>query len=181
MRTFLGIPVPDQIKRKINDLVSEEKKRRLPVKWVRCENLHITLRFLGEIDEMQKENVVSTLNRIRNKYDSFEMNLEHLGCFPHPSRPRVLWIGVGQGGDILNAIAGQIEDDLGEKGFKREGRFHAHLTIGRVKKPCNVDALLMKPFCSENMLVHSINLYESLLKPEGPVYRVLHSFSLVPA
>ena len=177
MRTFLAVEIPRQIRKKINNFIEEEKSKGLPIKWVKFENLHITLKFLGEIDENKKEEITPAIKELCKKYVRFNMNLQGLGCFPDPGNPRVLWIGVAQGNGMLCDIARELEEKISHLGFKKEKRFHAHLTIGRIKKFCKVDDILAKNIKTDAFSVDSITLFKSALKPEGPVYQELEKFT----
>jgi len=178
MRTFLAIEIPEQIKRKVDQLITQEKKNQLPIKWTKFENLHITMKFLGEIEESKKLEIIPVLERTCKPFAPFNINLEGIGCFPHPGNPRVLWIGVKLGVAALTAIACGIEKDLSAIGFMKDKDFHAHLTIGRTRKFCKVDSFLAKPFTTEDFSVNSVTLFESILKPEGPIYSTLKKFNL---
>ncbi|KPJ74444.1 hypothetical protein AMJ52_00610 [candidate division TA06 bacterium DG_78] len=176
MRTFIAIEVPEKIRKEIDDVVTDEKKRGLPIKWVKCENLHITLKFLGEIDEYKKKEILPALQKLTNEVTPFHISLESIGCFPTPKNPRVVWVGVIQGKEKLCSIAQNVETALAGCGFKEEKRFHPHLTIGRIKKFCNVDEILERQITSASFLVNSIVLFKSTLKPEGSIYEVLQKF-----
>ncbi|MGB3478979.1 MAG: RNA 2',3'-cyclic phosphodiesterase [bacterium] len=178
MRTFLAVEIPRQIRKKINNFIEEEKSKGLPIKWVKFENLHITLKFLGEIDENKKEEITPAIKELCKKYVRFNMNLQGLGCFPHPGNPRVLWIGVKLGHELLIDIAGELEEKLSQFGFKMEKRFHGHLTIGRIKKFCKVDDILTKTYKSEVFPVTAITLFKSALTSQGPIYEALEKFNL---
>ncbi len=178
MRTFLAVEVPQQERKMIADFIVTEAKSELPIKWVKFENLHITLKFLGEIDERKKTDITPVIQTICSKHSSFTIKLEGLGCFPHPRNPRVIWIGVTQGGDELCAIADALEKELAQFGFNEEKRFHPHLTIGRVKKSCGVEDILAKTIHTDPFEVSAVMLFKSTLKPDGPVYDELCSFTL---
>ncbi len=178
MRTFLAVEVPKHIRKKIDSLIQEEKKKDLPIKWVAFDNLHITLKFLGEIDEKKKGEITPVITEIGKALTSFKISLEGLGCFPSPRSPRVLWIGVAEGSEILNKMATELEERLSQFGFKKEKRFHAHVTIGRIKKPCTIDDILQKTIKTEAFSVDAITFFKSTLKPEGPIYEVLEKFTL---
>jgi len=178
MRTFLAVEIPRQIRKKINNFIEEEKSKGLPIKWVKFENLHITLKFLGEIDENKKEEITPAIKELCKKYVRFNMNLQGLGCFPDPGNPRVLWIGVQPGHELLIDIAGELEEKLSQFGFKMEKRFHGHLTIGRIKKFCKVDDILARSFKSEIFSATAITLFKSSLTPQGPIYEALEKFNL---
>jgi 2'-5' RNA ligase len=85
MRTFLAVEIPEQVRRKVDRFINEEKKNRLPIKWIKIDNLHITLKFLGEIDEKKQQEILSVLEDISESKPSFQMDLEGVGCFPHLS------------------------------------------------------------------------------------------------
>lgn len=178
MRTFLAVEIPKHIRKKIDNFIQEEKNKGLPIKWVKFENLHVTLKFLGEIDEKKKEEITLLIQEISKNNASFQMHLEKLGCFPTPRNPRVLWIGVKQGSENLCNIAHELEEKLSQFGFKKEKRFHAHLTIGRIKKFCKIDDILAKDIKTEIFPANSIILFKSTLRPEGPIYEALEKFTL---
>lgn len=178
MRTFLAVEVPSQERKKISDFVHAEAKSELPVRWVRYENLHITLKFLGEIDEQQKTDIAPVIEDVCGKHNPFNLRLEGLGCFPNPGNPRVLWVGVTQGSEELCAIADALERELARFGFREEKRFHPHLTIGRTRRRCMVDSILSKNISSDPFEITSVVLFKSTLKPGGPVYEQLLSFTL---
>lgn len=178
MRTFLAVEVPQKERKVISDFVLSAAKHELPVKWVKFENLHITLKFLGEIDEEKKAEITPVIKDICKRHSPFTVKMEGLGCFPNPRNPRVIWIGVTQGGEELCTIADALEKELAPSGFKVESRFHPHLTIGRVKKRCRVEDILARDIYTEPFEVTSVVLFESTLKPEGPTYDQLHKFML---
>ncbi|UCD05082.1 MAG: RNA 2',3'-cyclic phosphodiesterase [candidate division WOR-3 bacterium] len=178
MRTFLAVEVPQKERRIISDFVLSSAKHELPIKWVKFENMHITLKFLGEIDEKKKAEITPVIKDICMRHSPFTVKMEGLGCFPNPRSPRVIWIGVTQGGEELCTIADALEKELARFGFNEEKRFHPHLTIGRIKKHCRVDNILDKPIRTDQFEVTSIVLFKSTLKPEGPIYDQLLNFML---
>ena len=178
MRTFLAVEVPENIRRVVHDLIQIEAKRDLPIKWVAFENLHITLKFLGEIDENMRSEMNSAITGACEKHHPFQTILKGLGCFPNARNPRVLWVGVEQGHQDLCSLAADLEGSLAPLGFKPEKRFHPHLTIGRIKKPCKVDHILAKALVTDTFGVDSVVLFKSTLKPDGPVYEPLDRYCL---
>jgi len=175
MRTFLAVEIPENTRKVIHDFIQVEGKRELPIKWVAFENLHITLKFLGEIDDKMKADITPVITGTCKKHSSFGVQLAGLGCFPNPRNPRVVWVGVKQGGEELCAIAAELEEEFTRFGFKEERRFHPHLTIGRVKKSCKVDDILAKKLCTDTFRVDAVVLFKSTLRPDGPVYEKLDS------
>ncbi|UCG29525.1 MAG: RNA 2',3'-cyclic phosphodiesterase [candidate division WOR-3 bacterium] len=178
MRTFIAVEVPQQVRKIIDDFIHTEAKRELPIKWVKFENLHITLKFLGEIDESKKTDITPSIESICGKQNPFTVKMGGLGCFPNPKNPRVIWVGVTQGGGELCTIADALEKEIVQFGFKEEKRFHPHLTIGRVKKRCGVEDILAKTIHTDPFEVSSVVLFKSTLKPEGPVYDELGRFTI---
>lgn len=178
MRVFLATEVPAAARRLIRDLIERESEKALPVKWVAFENLHITLKFLGEIDEGKKGKITPAIAAVCQRHRPFTVILEGLGCFPGPRNPRVLWVGVEQGAAAVGALAAELEEALARFGFDKEGRFHPHLTIGRVKRPCRVEGLLESKIRTDPFEVASVVLFSSTLRPEGPSYDELERFVL---
>ncbi len=179
MRAFIAIETPGIVRDKISELIAAGKKRNLPVKWVAYENLHITLKFLGEISDATKDEIIPVIAETAKAAPKFMLQISEVGCFPGPRQPRVLWAGVVQGGDSMIAIAGNLDKNLARFGCKIEDKkFHPHLTFGRVKGYCNVDEMIAKTLATEPFTVDSIILFKSSLKPEGPVYEMLQIFPL---
>ncbi len=180
MRTFIAVEIPEKERKPIWTLITEQKKKNLPIKWVEFQNLHITLKFLGEIDEKKLERMIPLLSTISGKTKSFKMSLENIGCFPGIRNPRVLWVGVIQGSDELIKLAIDIENELYKIGIKKEEKkFHPHLTIGRIKTPCNVDDIINQPIKTNQFDVKEFILFKSTLQPSGPIYEKLKKFPLL--
>jgi 2'-5' RNA ligase len=178
MRTFIAVEIPADIRKQVTVLVDEQKTKALPVKWVAFENLHITVKFLGEIDEDMKEKTAGVLQDVCQRHQRFSVGFSGIGCFPDPSRPRVVWIGIDTGADHLSALAHAVDEQLVSFGFKKEKRFHPHLTIGRIKKPCRIDGILGTEFTTQPFLVQRLTLFKSTLTPQGAVYDSLGIFDL---
>lgn len=177
MRTFIAIEIPKNQRKIIWELIIEEKKRNLPIKWVEFENLHITLKFLGEIDDKKKCEIIPVITDIAKKYKPITVSLKGIGCFPGSRNPRVLWVGVNQGNSELIEIANEIDNTLVRYGFKKEEKkFHPHLTFGRIKTFCKVEDILNRTVKTEPFMVDSLVLFKSTLKPEGPIYEALQKF-----
>jgi 2'-5' RNA ligase len=178
MRTFIAVEVPEQIRKVVYDFIQIEARKELPIKWVAFENLHITLKFLGEIDEKKRDELAPVITQIGQKHNGFQVRIEGLGCFPNPRTPRVLWVGVKDGNTELCDIAAALEKGLAPLGFKDEKRFHPHLTIGRIKKLCKMNDILAKHISTDAFRVDSVVLFKSKLNPDGPVYEQLDRFAL---
>jgi 2'-5' RNA ligase len=176
MRTFLAVEVPENIRRVICDFVQIVAKKEVPIKWVKLDNMHITLKFLGEIDENKRADITPVITEVSRQHSPFTVEMEDLGCFPHARNPRVIWLGMKHGGEELSVIAADLEKELTRFGFKEEKIFHPHLTIGRMKKFCRVEEILAQTISTEPFTVASLVLFKSVLKPEGPIYTALDYF-----
>jgi 2'-5' RNA ligase len=181
MRTFIAIELSDEIKNTLDQTQSHLKYAGADVKWVELSNIHLTLKFLGEIDEKTCENVKSILDETAKSYKPFEISLKEIGAFPNIDFPRVIWVGLDKGEKETTELADKINTALSDQvGFDKEARvFAAHLTIGRVRSPKNKPALKEKfTTCSlkltTSQIVSSVILFQSTLTSAGPVYTKLH-------
>lgn len=182
MRTFIAVEIPDGQKKIVYNSIQEFKRLNLPVKWVAYENLHITLKFLGEIDENKLSQILPVLSEISNRTKSFTMQLENFGCFPSIRNPRVLWIGVSQGSDESISLATELENSLVKYGFKKENKkFHPHLTIGRIKTFCKVEHIINRTIKTDPFNVNELILFKSTLLPAGAIYEKIKIFPLCPS
>jgi len=179
VRSFIAVDVTDgAILQKIVSSQNELMQTGADLKNVEQENIHATVRFLGETSLPLLDQVKNELDQIA--YDRFDMELKHMGAFPNPRRPNVVWVGIEKGRDELDRIFSQLEPRLRGLGFRGENRgFSAHITIARVKSGRNKDALYSaitalsdREFGS--MTVDSIRLKKSVLTPKGPIYSTIH-------
>lgn len=178
VRAFLAVEIPQHVRKHVWRIVEDEKHNDMPIKWVKLENMHITLKFLGEIDEKQQADISSTIKQIVGKHESFAVNLKDIGCFPNPKYPRVLWVGVEKGSEALCTLAREIDEQLVRLGFKQEKRFHPHLTIARMRKPCVIDKILRHSIVTDTFKSEAVVLCKSTLTPQGPIYEPLEAFPL---
>ncbi len=180
MRLFISVELPEEIKKNIEASISGLKKSSSGVKWVEAHNLHITLKFLGSVEDEKK--VISITERSLKEAKSFRVKFSGVGAFPSEKRPRVLWIGVQEGAIGLKKIADDLEDALLNAGFMKEERgFSAHLTIGRVKSEKGVDLEKMGNLADKvfgEMEVDHINIMKSTTLDTGPVYEVIKNIPL---
>ena len=188
MRLFIAINISKRSKKlitkKINSLKNEINK---DIKWVKSDNWHITLKFLGEV---KKRNLPKIKNEISNIKDmkKFYFQINHLGAFPNLDYPKVIYFGINKGENNLINIHNQIEDKLVALNFKKDERnFTPHLTIARGRKNSNYQKLshLLRNFIENNnnfvniySYVDRISLMKSTLTPEGPIYQEIFSNNL---
>lgn len=183
IRTFIAISVPEQVKERISDLQRKLKTRGGDVKWVRPKSMHLTLKFLGDVEESRIDTIAETVREAVITQKPFTISVSGTGVFPHPGRPRVLWVGVEQGGETLIHLAEKIDRSCAALGFKPEKRkFSAHLTLGRVKSGKRIDEILRDMQAAEfqggSFPAEQIVVMKSELKPEGAQYTPLHYIKL---
>ena len=184
MRTFISIELKGGIKKKIGRAIKELKDAGANVKWVEPGNLHVTLKFLGEVPDKDIENLIALVSAAVKSSLSFKAEFMGTGSFPAGRHPRVIWIGTTKGGEEQSALASKLEDGLCSAGFEREARkFKSHITIGRVRESGNLARVLKKlnelkcePF--GGMIVDHINIMKSKLSPKGPTYEIVKSLPL---
>lgn len=161
-----------------------ESRAHERVRWVAPEQLHVTLRFLGEVTEADADALRAAL-RAPFETEAFPARVSRLGCFPPSGPPRVLWLGIGEGGDAMAELKSELDRRLAPAGRPPEDRpWRAHLTLGRLKRwPArsrrNVDRVLsaVRPE-TPGWLVDHVTLYESRRTPRGARYHVLESTAL---
>jgi len=184
MRAFIAIELSDEIKGILDRVESHLRYAGADVKWAKPGSIHMTLKFLGDITEKQREEVSAALDDISKSVKPFDVTLKDIGAFPKIEHPRVIWVGLDKGSDRSVEIAGQVDASLSKLGFAKEERaFSPHLTIGRARSSRNIDKLKEKlPGAVSDIrasagIVHrviSIVLFQSTLTPHGSIYTKLH-------
>jgi len=184
IRAFIAIELPGAIQSEIED-ISDELARAFParsVRWVPPGNIHLTLKFLGDIRVNELSAIAGAIDRVAAGHDQHELCLSGLGCFPNKKRPRVFWIGLN--GDIgdLRKLHGHLSTELSEIGWEPESRpFHPHLTLGRVKDSraiARTDINWELPIRPRAFHVINLVLFESILQTSGASYRIRHEAAL---
>ncbi len=184
MRTFIAIELPGAVKSELAQITDELKSSRADVKWIKPEAIHLTLKFLGSIDEQKAKEVKDVLNKTAKGQVPFEMSLEGLGAFPNPASPRVIWAGVKEGAQNTINLAKSLEDQLEKIGFEKEKRpFHPHLTLGRLRSLQNKGKLSNLlgsiEFKSPSTIkVTHLSLIQSTLTRSGAIYAPLYQAEL---
>jgi 2'-5' RNA ligase len=177
MRCFIAITLPEEIKKKISEITKSLTEKG--IKKVRESNLHLTLKFLGEVEENKIEEIKQVIEKIN--YKKFNVSLKNFGFFPNDSFIKVVWIGIEKGSKEIIELQKQIDLRLKDLGFKQERNFEPHLTIARVKFLENKKNFLEKikelKF-EDNFSVLNFDLMQSFLKPEGPVYKKILAVEL---
>ncbi len=178
IRTFIAVELTGSMREQISLLEQLLRKEGAKVKWVKPENLHLTLKFLGNIQAPCIDDVVEATQEAVQGIKPFILSFSGLGVFPNLKRARVIWIGIKEGADSLGRIQRELEERLFQRGFAREERdFSPHLTIGRVKSQRGIGGLVLKlektEFKSEKIRVEQVVVMRSDLRPTGAVHTPL--------
>jgi len=182
IRAFVAIELPDNVKEFLEDASSRLKKCGADVKWVRRSGMHLTLKFLGYVKRDLISTIESQLQPIFEAQRSFPLVISSLGAFPALAKPRVIWAGLNDPEKMAAPLASRLEDVLELLGFKREKRpFTPHLTLGRVRSNRNSRDLIQavrqdSELSGPSFIADHAVLFESVLKPTGAEYFVIHSF-----
>jgi 2'-5' RNA ligase len=189
IRTFIAIELDETINAALTDL-QEQLKAEVPqrsVRWVKPGGIHLTLKFLGNVPANRIEEIERALTQACAGFPAFSFSVGGLGCFPHPRRPRVVWVGVQEESGTLKRLQKAIEDGMERLGFAPERRkFHAHLTLGRVRRRTSSgDVRRLGRLVKESdvgqldqMEARAVSLMKSDLKPTGAVYTQLAAVKL---
>jgi 2'-5' RNA ligase len=176
------------VRRLVEEVAGGLKWAGANVKWVAPKNVHITLKFLGDISQADADKLGSALSEALRGTQAFEVEITKAGTFPVRGKsPRVVWLGLGEGFEGLKDVARKVEEACAGLGFDRETRpFRAHLTIGRVRRGSSglrelAQAVAEVQFKPLKLGVDRVNLTRSRLSPKGPTYTVLESIALKDA
>ena len=185
IRAFVAIEFAAATVNRISAAIEQLKPRIVGIRWVAPANYHLTLKFLGNIDESQIETIGHALANALHPFQRFTINAKGLGVFPSVKRPRVLWVGLV--GSPLTTMAVAVEAALVPLGFPQEEKvFTPHLTIGRWHQTDRADRVLGEELKSWTHIdfgatrVDEIILFESVLKPAGATYNRLKVVTLKP-
>lgn len=185
-RIFIAIELPVAVRRRLIEHI-DRLRRPLPharASWVRKENLHLTLKFLGDIPVTKVEALAQAAQRAAGEVEPFEIVVGGCGAFPPRGQPRVLWIGIKDSAGQLELLRTALEDECAQAGFPREERaFHPHLTLARIRKPHDSRHLSSvhqeMGFEPQTVRASELAVIRSELRSEGTRHTVIlrHSFS----
>lgn len=187
MRAFLAVEIPNEIKDFLKSLQDKLCRSGADVKWVAPDNIHLTLKFLGEIQDKQTKVVSDVMEEVCPAYDDFIIALGELGAFPRLTSPRTIWVGLSRGGEDAVRLAGQLNERLSLFGVPKEKKeFSPHLTIARVRSGLNMTSLIQylndcRLMPQERKLEFrsaKVSLIKSTLTPHGPLYEPLKKVNL---
>ena len=187
LRAFIAIEIPQEIKKAIAaETACLQTDNGRAVRWVTPENIHLTLKFLGEISPHNVELLSQSMQAECSQQPQFEITVTGMGCFPNAHRPRVIWIGLNAPQE-LNKLQHKIEATTARLGYAAEEKaFSPHLTLGRVREQASVDELKRLHAVLDTMSVgalgtftaQAVYLFKSDLQPTGPIYSHLFSARL---
>jgi 2'-5' RNA ligase len=184
-RLFIAVDVGQEIRDQCIALQKKLARAGADMKWVEPENIHVTLLFLGEVNQREIPPICRLASKVCGGLPAFNLSVEGVGCFPNPRRPRIVWAGVEQGKEELRELHDALETPLLELGcYRREDRqYTPHITLGRVRGERS-DAQLAEVLSKETgwqageTRVEEIQVMSSQLTPQGPIYTVLGRASL---
>ena len=183
-RLFFALEIPSETRKNAVSLVESFNIPQSQVRWVRGENLHITLKFLGDVADDQVPAISDAARGVAQKFEPIDIEVAGMGLFPNHEKPQIVWLGAEGETDTLASLEAALSKALEPLGFPAdERRYTPHITIGRVKSDVVRGKLvrIVHERHHERMGaagVFSIVLFESSLKPHGPVYSVVEVFPL---
>lgn len=184
MRTFVAIPMPTSITKKALKIISAMNEAGAKLRWSSEQQLHITLCFLGDIEDQRVVDACRAVERVANRQEMFTATISGLGTFPDAQRARVLWLGVTDGESQISDLQKQTRESLEDEAFSIDrGRYHPHITLGRAPRgrvDHRLPALIEAQAVGElgQISVSELVLYHSHLTRSGPIYTPLGRFDL---
>jgi len=181
VRLFIALNLPASVRSSLWEAAAPVRTLGLPVRWVRPEGIHLTLKFLGDVPDSTEPDLRAALTRAARGSRPLPLTLEGFGAFPSVERPRVIWAGM-EAVPGIELLQHQVEREFEPLGFAPEGRpFQPHLTLGRAERDAAPRAFaalgpaLARLHYQETALVETVDLMQSTLQAGGPVYQVRHS------
>ncbi len=185
LRTFVAVEINGPIRARAGELMAVLAGTAANVNWVEPHNLHLTLKFLGDVHELEIAQVCKAVARGAAEVEPFALEIRGAGAFPNPARPRTVWLGAGAGAEPMIVLHDRVEAALAELGYREEHRrFQTHLTIGRVRGGgpgiAELGELLTQraDFVVGRMNVQKVTVFCSTLTSRGPIYDVLGTAQL---
>lgn len=186
IRTFISVPLAANIRSGAVRLIGRIRSPEDGVKWVPTDHFHLTLKFLGDVDNTQLPEICDAIRQVCENVPPFELRFGGTGAFPNLDRPRTLWVGIDDPTQSLRTLVNRLENDLAELGFKPEPRdYRPHLTLGRTRSgsrkanPEVVERLVAeRSIRLGEMQVDTVELMASFLEKRGPSYQVMDTIEL---
>jgi 2'-5' RNA ligase len=185
-RTFIAVPAAPQTRTAATRLIDRLRPSAGDVRWTPTDNLHWTLQFLGDVDDLQIPAVCDAIAAAAAEIEPFELEARGAGAFPAADRPRTLWIGAGQGSEVMCELQAAIEKQLVDLGYRGESRRYVpHITLGRVGRGADLQSLAAElatfaDLDAGTMLVDEVTIFASQLTREGAIHEALAHAPLAP-
>ena len=181
IRTFIAVEVDAAVTGRATELIDKLRGVPVDVKWVEPENMHLTLKFLGDVDISDTYEVCKGVQRAAQDLEPFDLEIRGVGAFPNLHRPRTIWFGGGEGEEQMAELANRLDNELLKAGFRKEGRrFQTHLTLGRVhtdRGPGLADLTrLLQEYADWEVgstPIDELIVFSSTLTRTGPIYEPL--------
>ncbi len=184
IRCFIAIELEEEIKNRLAEQQRMFRKRlsgnESSIKWVKPEQIHLTLKFLGNVSDQDLQEICAAATRAASEFQPFSFSVGGCGCFPPKGPARVLWIGITEGQSELKQLAKRVDHWVNKLGFPREQRaFSGHLTLARIRQ-ANAGKVVRNVVEGTTLdslgqqSVSTITVFQSDLKPGGPIYTPLH-------
>jgi 2'-5' RNA ligase len=182
IRTFIAVEISPSVIGRAGDLIDKLRVAAAEVNWVRPQQMHLTLKFLGDVPDTETPDICRVVSKVAAGIEPFEVTFRGAGAFPNAKDPRTLWIGIEDGADELKRLAADLEETLkSDLGFAKEQRgFHPHLTIGRVKRELpgsegELTRLLEKHahFDADLAVIDEVVTFASFLGRQGPSHEAI--------
>lgn len=179
LRTFIAVEISAETRSRARQLIERLRGTDAKISWVKPDCLHLTLKFLGDVDLRDIPGVCEAVTRAVADLPPFEIEAHGAGAFPTAARPRTIWLGVGRGADDMIALHDAVDRALGGIGYRHEQRrFRPHLTVGRVRGGRDLDALGQllaqhADFAGGVSSIDEVVVMSSDLTPDGPDYEPL--------
>ena len=182
-RCFVAIEIPVHVQRVFEKIQNELRTEIGKASWTRIGNFHLTLKFLGDVKKDSISDICNAIDKVAIKQKPFSLEFGGIGTFPNLSRPRVLWLGLKQGVKITTGLSKYINNALFHWNVKKDGRFHPHVTLARLKQSMDLRKYIdlfedYQTIQNTSMAVDEITLVKSELHPNGAIYTPISRFHL---
>ena len=184
MRIFLSIPLPNVVKNIKQMLTSTCENERVEIRWVKHNNLHLTVQFLGSASDKKVTKIKKEVENVVKSINPFSLIVSGTGCFPNSFKPYVLYLGIGGNIEALKALVVEINDKMSQIGFKKGSElFFPHITIAKINYPQkfnpDLSIFLNSTYDEVEFSVDKVQLLESKTFAGGIGYKTLNTFSFL--
>ena len=180
IRTFVAIEIPSKVRTRAASVANGLRTEGDPFRWVEADNLHLTLKFLGEVEDRDVYQICQSVKRVAAELSPFSVEISGVGAFPKLEKPRVVWLGVDEPENHLESLFAVLEDAMADHGFPREPRkFKPHVTLGRLRQgrrsPADMASQIRRKieFKAGDVPVSELVVFSSELTSAGPLYTAM--------